>query len=105
MDHNAELIRLEELVDKLLAKYGQLQADYQALEEMLQERDMECAELKHNIENLSDEQAAVSNRVAGLLDRITQWEAEQSGGSAPPEKEEGPSQGFAVQGESEGHFG
>lgn len=77
MEQNAELLRLEELVDQVLNKYNQLKSDYQALEEMLQERDMECAELKGTIENLSDERAAVSSRVSGLLDRITQWENEQ----------------------------
>ncbi|WP_028578923.1 cell division protein ZapB [Desulfogranum japonicum] len=105
MDQNAEMVRLEELVDKLLSKYTQLQADYQAIEEMLQERDMECAELKRNIENLSDEQATVSNRVASLLDRITQWESEQNGETVSAGQEEENPQGFAVQGESEGNFG
>lgn len=77
MEQNAELLRLEELVDKLLSKYSQLKADYQALEEMLQERDMECADLKGTIDNMTNERTAVGNRVSGLLDRIAQWENEQ----------------------------
>ncbi|PID72672.1 MAG: hypothetical protein CSB34_01035 [Desulfobulbus propionicus] len=82
MENNAELHRLEELVDQLLKKYTELKGDYHALEEMLAERDTECAELKGTIENLNDEKASVSSRVSGLLDRITQWEAEQAGDDA-----------------------
>ncbi|WP_153305846.1 cell division protein ZapB [Desulfogranum mediterraneum] len=82
MEHNAELLRLEELVDQLLTQYSQLKSDYNALEEMLQERDMECADLKATIENLNDERSSVSNRVSGLLDRISQWESEQDSDQA-----------------------
>ena len=104
MEQNAELLRLEELVDQVLNKYNQLKSDYQALEEMLQERDMECAELKGTIENLSDERAAVSGRVSGLLDRITQWENEQvndSGNGAAEEGGQEGSQGSSFNGEHE----
>lgn len=83
MEQNVELHRLEELVDKLLSKYGQLKGDYQALEEMLQERDTECAELKSTIENMTSERNAVGNRVTGLLDRIAQWEDEQESEQSP----------------------
>lgn len=78
MENNAELARLEEFVDKLLAKYNQLKSDYHALQETLRERDAECAELKSNVFNLSTERTEVGNRVAGLLDRIEQWESEQT---------------------------
>jgi len=84
MENNAELVRLEEFVDKLLAKYNQLKSDYHALQETLRERDAECADLKNNVFHLSTERTEVGNRVAGLLDRIEQWEAEQ--GATPIEK-------------------
>lgn len=77
MENNAELARLEDFVDKLLTKYNQLKSDYRALQETLQERDAECAELKNNVFHLSTERTEVGNRVAGLLDRIEQWETEQ----------------------------
>lgn len=77
MENNAELARLEDFVDKLLAKYNQLKADYHALQETLRERDAECADLKNNVFNLSSERTEVGNRVSGMLDRIQQWEAEQ----------------------------
>jgi predicted nuclease with TOPRIM domain len=84
MENNAELVRLEEFVDKLLMKYNQLKSDYHALQETLRERDAECAELKNNIFHLSTERTEVGNRVAGLIDRIEQWETEQA--DSPVEK-------------------
>ena len=78
MENNAELVRLEGFVDKLLTKYNQLKADYLALQETLRERDAECADLKNTIFQLSSERTEVGSRVAGLLDRIEQWENEQS---------------------------
>ena len=82
MENNAELVRLEEFVDKLLAKYNQLKTDYHALQETLRERDAECAELENNIFNLGTERTEVGNRVAGLIDRIENWENEQGAETA-----------------------
>jgi len=84
MENNAELVRLEEFVDKLLNKYNQLKADFHALQATLNERDAECASLKNNIYNLTTERTAVGNRVSGLLDRIEQWESGQE--TFPAEK-------------------
>lgn len=78
MENNAELVRLEEFVDKLLAKYNKLKSDYHALQGTLQERDAECVELKNNISDLSTERSEVGNRVAGLIGRIEQWENEHA---------------------------
>lgn len=78
MDNNAELVRLEGFVDKLLTKYNQLKSDYLALQETLRERDAECAELKSEVAGLSSERTEVGSRVAGLLDRIEQWEQEHT---------------------------
>ena len=84
MENNAELVRLEEFVDKLLTKYNQLKSDFHTLQATLQERDAECADLKSNVFHLSTERTEVGNRVAELLDRIEQWETEQVG--SPVEK-------------------
>ena len=81
MDNTTELQRLEQFVDKLLNKYNQLKADYLSLQETLRERDAECADLKNNIANLSSERTEVGSRVAGLLDRIEQWEHEHAEGA------------------------
>lgn len=85
MESNAELVRLEEFVDKLLTKYNDLKAEYHALTKTLQERDNECADLKGQVAELSSERSIVGDRVAGLIDRIEQWESEQVD---PAEEEE-----------------
>ncbi|HEB51176.1 MAG TPA: hypothetical protein ENI89_11275 [Desulfobulbus sp.] len=77
MENNAELIRLEQFVDKLLTKYNELKANFLALEATLRERDEEIVSLKATIDELSTERAEVGDRVAGLIDRIEQWESEQ----------------------------
>jgi chromosome segregation ATPase len=80
MEQSAELVRLEEFVDKLLNKYNQLKAECRSLQETLRQRDAECADLKNTVFNLSAERTEVSNKVSGLLDRIEQWENEQLAG-------------------------
>jgi predicted nuclease with TOPRIM domain len=101
MENNAELVRLEEFVDKLLTKYNQLKSDYHAVQDTLRQRDAECAELKNNIFNLSTERTAVGNRVAGLLDRIEQWESEQSPSATEKSETVGGAQGSLFAGDAE----
>jgi len=76
MENNTELVRLEQFVDKLLAKYKKLQEKYTILEASLEERDAECSQLKEQISELRSERSQVGDRVAGLIDRIEQWELE-----------------------------
>lgn len=101
MENNAELVRLEEFVDKLLAKYNQLKTDYHALQDTLRERDTECAELKNNIFNLSTERAEVGNRVSGLIGRIEQWENEHAATADAINNEDGRAQGALLGGDAE----
>lgn len=77
MEQGAELVRLEEFVDKLLSKYNQLKSEYASLQDTMRQREAECAELKNKVFTLSAERTEVGNKVAGLLDRIEQWESEQ----------------------------
>lgn len=64
MENNAELVRLEEFVDKLLTKYNQLKSDFHALQETLRERDAECADLKAQcLSSEPIERTEVGNRV------------------------------------------
>jgi predicted nuclease with TOPRIM domain len=81
MENSNELVRLEEFVDNLLAKYTQMKATCADMETMLRERDTECAKLKETIVELRGERTVVGERVTGLIDRIEQWESElQAGG-------------------------
>lgn len=77
MEQSSELARLEQFVDKLLSKYNELKENYKRLQQTLRERDQECASLKDQVEELKSERSFVGERVAGLIDRIEQWEAEQ----------------------------
>jgi len=79
MENKAELVRLEQFVDTLLNKYNELKDRFHALELTLRERDDECAALKNDVADLKNERSEVGSRVSGLLGRIEQWEAEQSG--------------------------
>lgn len=78
MENNTELVRLEQFVDKLLAKYRKLQEMYGVLETSLEERDAECSRLKEQIAELRSERTEVGNKVAGLIDRIERWESESA---------------------------
>ena len=83
MESSAELVKLEQFVDKLLTKYHELKDNFHSLQATLRERDSEIAELKDQIAELSNERAHVGERVAGLIDRIEEWEAEQEIGDDP----------------------
>jgi len=83
MENNPELVRLEQFVDKLLAKYKKLQEMYGALENSLEERRAECGRLKEQLEELRSERAQVGKKVAGLIDRIERWESEDGGNVTP----------------------
>jgi chromosome segregation ATPase len=86
MENNTELVRLEQFVDKLLAKYQKLQEKYAVLETNLEDRDAECARLKEQIAELRTERTQVGNKVAELIDRIELWETESE--SMDPVSEE-----------------
>lgn len=93
MENTTELVRLEQFVDKLLNQYNELKAKFRALEATLQERDSHCASLQDTIAELRGERSVVSDRVAGLIDRIEQWEAEQAEGDGPGNEESADVQG------------
>ena len=76
MENNAELVRLEQFVDKLLGKYKKLQEMYAALEATLEERNAEFVKLQEQLSELRSERSKVGNKVAGLIDRIEKWEGE-----------------------------
>jgi len=102
MESNAELARLEEFVNKLLAKYNELKDEYHSTQATLQERDDECADLKGQIENLTSERSFVGERVAGLIGRIEQWETdEQDSPSEEKQEDQEGAQGSLFEEESE----
>jgi len=79
MENKSELIRLEEFVDNLLAKYKQMKETCAALEIMLEERDTECSKMMETIAELRSERSVVGERVTGRIDSIERWESELEG--------------------------
>ncbi|MCL7487794.1 MAG: hypothetical protein M8357_06450 [Desulfobulbaceae bacterium] len=79
MENKSELVRLEEFVDNLLVRYRQLKESCMTMESMLEERDAECAKMQETIAELRSERGVVGERVAGLIERIEQWEKEMEG--------------------------
>jgi chromosome segregation ATPase len=76
MNHNEELVRLEQLVDTLINKYKEQKDKAQTFEKKLRDREEECSLLKLDIVELQKQRGEVSTRVTSLLERIGQWEAE-----------------------------
>lgn len=93
MENNSELVRLEQFVDNLLARHKKLQESYQSLEERYEEKNGECERMKNTIAELRSERSEVGARVAGLLDRIEQWELEQKSDAEEDQGEAEGSQG------------
>ena len=103
MENNAELVKLEQFVDKLITKYQKLKEEFHALQTTLQERDAECADLKEQVSELSSERVVVGEKVSGLIGRIEQWEAEQEGREEEntDNQDQGGVQGSLFEGDSE----
>lgn len=103
MESKTELAKLEQFVDKLLTKYNELKEECHSLQATLQQRDNECADLKEQLSEFSSERTVVGERVAGLIGRIEQWEAEQEDQpvSGSEEQEQGGVQGALFEEESE----
>jgi chromosome segregation ATPase len=78
MEENSELIRLEQFIDKLLDKYKELRQNHDSLKVALAEKDNECSGLKERVAELGSERVVVGERVTSLIDRIEEWEIEQS---------------------------
>ena len=87
MGDKSELVRLEEFVDNLVIKYKQMKERYTVIEATLEERDAECAKLKGTIEELRSERGVVGDKVAGLIDRIEEWEKDLETGDMSGEED------------------
>ena len=74
MEHNEDLARLEQFVEKLIASHNQLKSENNEINAQLQAKQQEIAELRELIKNLQEDRSVIHNRVTGLLDRIDDWE-------------------------------
>lgn len=74
MNKDAELQRLEQFVEKLLAKFSELKDQKAQLEKELSERNALIAELQNNISNKDEERVEISTRVNKIVGQIEAWE-------------------------------
>lgn len=74
MSKDTELQRLEQFVEKLLAKYDELKGERNQLVKDLSDRNKTIAELEGNITNKDSERDQISLRVNKLVDQIEEWE-------------------------------
>jgi len=75
--HEEELVRLERFVEKLLENYNALKSEYNILKERLLEKDQENKELQATLDRFQNDRKVMHSRVAGLIDKIEDWERAQ----------------------------
>ena len=94
MEHNEDMARLEQFVEKLLDSHNQLKSEKSELMAQVQEKQQEIAELQETIKTLQEDRSVMHNRVTGLIDRIGEWEKvlEQEGTVQGSSSEEGQAQ-------------
>lgn len=89
MGHEEELVRLEQVVTRLLASYDTLKAEYRDLQARLQASEQTNRDLAEQIENLREDREVMHSRVASLIDRIEEWEKDQDADVAVAAEPEG----------------
>ncbi len=79
MSQDNELRRLEQFVEKLLARFNDLRAEKAQLEELLATREGEIADLRASLAAREEERSEISDRVGRIVEQIEEWEAGLSG--------------------------
>jgi predicted nuclease with TOPRIM domain len=74
MEHNEDLVRLEQLVEKLIGSHNKLKKTNDEMAAQLEEKEQEIAELQEMVKNLQDDRSEMHGQVTGLIDRIGEWE-------------------------------
>ena len=74
MEHNEDMARLEQFVEKLIDSHNQLKNENSEISFLLQAKQQEIADLQEKIKNLQEDRSVMHNRVGGLIDRIDEWE-------------------------------
>ena len=90
MEHNVDLARLEQFVDKLLDSHNRLKREKNEMLAQLQEKQLVIDELHETVKSLQGDRSVMHNQVTGLIDRIGEWEKildhEGDGKNAGPEE-------------------
>lgn len=75
--HEEEFVRLEQFVEKLLENYNALQTEHNILKERFLEKEQENKELQATLDRFQNDRKVMHSRVAGLIDKIEDWERAQ----------------------------
>ena len=73
-EHNEDLARLEQFVEKLVGNHNQLKNEKKELTAQLQEKQEEIIELQETVKSLQEDRGVMHNQVTGLIDKIGEWE-------------------------------
>jgi chromosome segregation ATPase len=97
MEHNEDLARLEQFVEKLIGSHNQLTDENSEIHAQLQAKEQEITELQEVIKNLQEDRNVMHNRVSGLIDKIDDWEKDldQDGSGQDSEAGKGKRQGLS----------
>lgn len=76
MEHESEIKRLEDIVERLLEGYTGLKAEIKKKEQEIQAQQYENDQLRQQIEAMESERGDLGGRVSTLIDRIEIWESE-----------------------------
>ncbi len=90
MSQDNELRRLEQFVEKLLARFNDLRAEKAQLEELLAAREAEIADLRASLAAREEERSEISDRVGRIVEQIEEWEAGLAGVGADVAEDDDP---------------
>jgi len=74
MSQDNELRRLEQFVEKLLARFSELRAEKAKLLQELRERELQVEDLRNNLSSRDMERNEISQRVSKIVEQIEEWE-------------------------------
>jgi predicted nuclease with TOPRIM domain len=74
MSQDNELRRLEQFVEKLLARFSELRAEKAKLLQELRERELQVEDLRNNLSSRDMERSEISQRVSKIVEQIEEWE-------------------------------
>ena len=102
MEHNEDLARFEQFVEKLIGSHNQLKKANNALMVQVQEKSQEIAELQEMVKSLQEDRNVMHNQVTGLIDRIGEWEKifDQEGSGKNSDQEGGQAQNLSKESSS-----
>ena len=76
MEHESEIKRLEDIVERLLEGYTGLKAELRQKEQEVRAQQSENDQLRQQVKGMESERGDLGGRVSTLIDRIEIWESE-----------------------------